>query len=78
VILEGAIGLALTPTSATNVHRFFADIGDAERKRRIVSEYVLRGKTNEVTNAIYDARELDEALQIIASAFNSIRASACI
>lgn len=68
VILEGTIALSLnTDLVQANAHYWYVDIDEEERKKRLIAEYVLRGKSHQEACSIYAQRQQDEAPYLVAS-----------
>ena len=62
VIIEGTIALMLELASGKKgVHGWYVQMDEAKRKKRLLTEYVLRGKSIEEAREIYQQRQLDEA-----------------
>jgi len=61
VIIEGTIALLLVADHHKTVHRWYVQIDEVRRKERLLAEYVLRGKSTEDANNIYEQRMIDEA-----------------
>lgn len=72
LIIEGTVGLTL-PLNQCHVLRFFVDIDESERKRRVIGEYLMRGKDRVESEAIYAARQVDETPEVIRSSFGATR-----
>lgn len=66
LIIEGTVALKLAP-SLGRVHRFFVGIDEPERRRRVINEYLLRGKDKIEAEAIYNARQVDESPEVVSS-----------
>mgnify|MGYP001551091640 FL=1 len=60
VILEGTVALALTTTKASQTFRFHVEIDEEARRRRILSEYRLRGLEEAAAMEVYLGRREDE------------------
>ena len=60
IVVEGTIALALETGVSVETHRFYVDIGEEERKQRIVREYRLRGSDERQALEVYTARLHDE------------------
>jgi len=72
LIIEGTVALTLAPRLG-HVHRIFVDIDESERKRRVINEYLLRGKSEIEAAAIYNARQVDERPDIVHSSLGATR-----
>ena len=76
VIVEGTIALMLAATQGQkSVHSWYVQIDEVRRKKRLIAEYVLRGKSLQEAESIYAQRLLDEVPLIESSATH---ASCCI
>jgi histidinol-phosphate phosphatase family protein len=61
VIVEGTIALELeAPRSKAQVHRWYVELDEGQRKARVIKEYGLRGKTELEAQQIYAQRQQDE------------------
>jgi len=67
IIVDGTIALELAHLFP-DAHRFFVEIAEDERKRRILKEYRLRGCNDEEAEFIYNSRQQDEVPYIFAGA----------
>ena len=78
VILEGTIALNLSESSEVTVksfiHRWFVEISEPARKKRVISEYVVRGMTTLQAEQLYLERQKDE-FPLIVSGKKSISCS---
>ncbi|MDP1711352.1 MAG: HAD-IIIA family hydrolase [Candidatus Nanopelagicaceae bacterium] len=72
VVIDGTVALELA-RSFTASHRFFIEIDESERRRRVLKEYQLRGYDEAEAQSIYNARQQDEAPYLLASASNAQR-----
>jgi uridine kinase len=70
LIIEGTVALTL-PNDSCQIHRYFVDIDESKRRRRVIEEYILRGKTEAQAEAIYSAREFDESPVVLRSSIDS-------
>ena len=68
VIFEGTVALALTEKLPAGTHTFYVEMDENERKRRVIHEYLLRGKSRKEAEAIYLSRQQDEVPVVAASA----------
>ena len=75
VIIDCTIALTFAPSFAPT-HLYFVEIAEFERRRRVVREYLSRGNTAFKADAIYSARQLDEAPLIVESSRGATRIDA--
>jgi histidinol-phosphate phosphatase family protein len=62
VIIEGTIALLLEVAKANaSVHSWYVQIDELQRKKRLLTEYGLRGRSTEDAQQIYAQRQIDEA-----------------
>lgn len=65
IVVDGTVALELAQ-ELPGAHRFFIEIEEDERRRRVVNEYRLRGYDDLKAEAIYDSRQRDEVPRILA------------
>jgi histidinol-phosphate phosphatase family protein len=76
VIIEGTTALMLAASQGQkSVHSWYVQIDEVRRKKRLIAEYVLRGKSVQDAESIYAKRLLDEVPLIESS---KTHASCCI
>lgn len=69
VILEGTVSLPLAHHGGDRpIHTWFVEIEEAERRERVLREYLLRGESRDDAERIYQSRQHDETPVILASA----------
>jgi histidinol-phosphate phosphatase family protein len=68
IIFEGTVALTLTEKLPAGTPTFYVEIDETERQRRVINEYLLRGKSRQEAEAIYLARQQDEVPVVSASA----------
>lgn len=72
VILEGVVALHFATTIGA-AHRFFVDIDEGERRRRVIREYKIRGHSEEGAETIYLQRLAEEVPWVTATSDHAIR-----
>jgi uridine kinase len=76
VIIEGTIALMLAAAlGQKSAHSWYVQMDEVKRKKRLIAEYVLRGKSLQEAENIYAQRLLDEVPLI---EFSKTQASCCI
>jgi uridine kinase len=76
VIIEGTIALLLAVAQAKkSVHCWYVQADEERRKKRVLGEYALRGKSPQEAQNVYSQRQIDEAPFIESS---MAQASRCI
>ena len=73
LIIEGTLALTLAGNGIMNVKKYFTQIKESERKRRVINEYLQRGKNINQAECIYHGRQVDETPIIEASLKNGIK-----
>ncbi len=72
LIIEGTVALTI-PTNLGHTHRVFVEIDELVRRRRVIDEYLSRGKDIVEAEGIYSARQVDETPEVIRSMFSATR-----
>ena len=75
ILIEGVVALAIESPVSAEVHRFHVSIDEETRKRRVMSEYRLRGLDDVDAMAVYLGRRDDEFPVIDKLADDAIRVS---
>ena len=75
IIVEGTIALAIAEGTA-NVHRFYVEVDETERRRRVIGEYLIRGRTRREAEDIYSSRQHDETPTVCGSSVGATRVAA--
>jgi histidinol-phosphate phosphatase family protein len=74
VIIEGAIALLLAAAQEQKaLHTWYIQMDEAKRKKRLLAEYALRGKSVQNAESIYAQRLLDEVPLIESSKVHAAR-----
>lgn len=74
VIIEGTIALMLAAAQEQKAaHTWYVQMDEAKRKKRLLTEYALRGKSVQDAEGVYAQRLLDEVPLIESSKVHAIR-----
>jgi uridine kinase len=74
VIIEGTIALMLIAAQEQkSAHAWYVQMDEAKRKKRLLTEYALRGKSVQDAESIYAQRLLDEVPLIESSKAHALR-----
>ena len=74
VILEGVVALYFAAEVGAE-HRFFVEIDECERKRRVIREYKMRGFSDEAAEAIYLERLMEEVPWVATMGHRAVKVS---
>lgn len=74
VILEGVVALHFAAGVGAQ-HRFFVEIDESERRRRVIREYKMRGFSVEAVEAIYSERRMEEVPWVAAMSNHAVKVS---
>lgn len=72
MIVEGTIALTMGKDDPSP-HRFYIEIDEIERRRRVIDEYLMRGRTPSEAGEIYASRQADETPIVSQSASGAKR-----
>ena len=62
IIVEGTIALMLNLKNSNHqIHRWYAQVDEQKRQKRLLTQYGLRGKSLDEAQSIYAQRQIDEA-----------------
>lgn len=74
VIFEGVVALHFAAAIDAQ-HRFFVEIDEQERKRRVIREYQMRGFSSDAAKAVYTARLAEEVPWVAATGKQALKVS---
>ena len=75
ILIEGTVALALQTSPPRGVHRYHVEIDEQSRRLRVLSEYRLRGYTEDQALGVYFSRQGDEYPVVEGLAQNAHRVS---